>query len=120
MAGLPELTDPKDRDRFGLFALHPGGKVLEGWINLHLLLWKHLIALLARVEDEGEKYAENKVWAPTWIRFERKVLTLKEKVDIEVRWSVGRGGENKEHDEEVGTGGAASGVHRGGRPNMER
>ena len=66
---------------------------MEGWINLHLLLWKNLIALLARVEEEGEKYAEHKVWAPhTWIRFERKVLTLKEKVDIEVRRSMGRGG----------------------------
>ena len=29
--------------------------------------------------------------APHWIRFERKVLALKEKVDIEVRRSVGRG-----------------------------
>ena len=56
-----------------------------------MLLWKHLIALLARVEEEGEKYEEHKVWAPTWIRFERKVLALKEKVDIEVRRSVGRG-----------------------------
>ena len=77
--------------RFGLFALHPKGKVLEGWINLHLLLWKHMIALLARVEEEGEKYAEHKVWPPTWIRFQRKVLALKEKMDIEVRRSVHRG-----------------------------
>ena len=50
-----------------------------------------MIALLARVEEESEKYAEHKVWPPTWIRFERKVLALKEKVDIEVRRSVGRG-----------------------------
>ena len=46
-----------------------------------------MIALLARAEEEGEKYAEHKVW----IRFERKVLALKEKVDIEVCRSVGRG-----------------------------
>ena len=57
LTGLPELTDQNDRDRFGLFALHPRGKVLGGWINLHLLMWKHLIALLAKVEEEGEKYA---------------------------------------------------------------
>ena len=63
----------------------------EGWINLHLLLWKHLIALVARVEEEGEKYAEHKICPPTWIRFERKVPALKEKVDMEVRRSVGRG-----------------------------
>ena len=88
LTGLLALSSQGDRDRFGLFALlHPKGKVLEGWINLHLLLWKHLIALLARAEEEGEKYAEHKVW----IRFERKVLALKEKVDIEVRRSVGRG-----------------------------
>ena len=91
LAELPVLSSQTERERFGLFALHPKGKVQEGWINLHLLLWKHLIALLARVEEEGEKYAEHKIWAPTWIRFERKVLTLKEKVDIEVRRSMGRG-----------------------------
>ena len=91
LTGLPELTGQNEKDRFGLFALHPKGRVLGGWINLHLLLWKHLIALLARVEEEGEKYAEHKIWAPTWIRFERKVLALQEKVDIEVRRSVSRG-----------------------------
>ena len=45
----------------------------------------------ARQDEEGEKYAEHKVWAPTWIRFEKKVLALKEKVDIEVRRSESRG-----------------------------
>ena len=96
LAELPELPDPKDRDRFGLFALHPQGKVLEGWINLHLLLWKHLIALLVSIEEEGEKFAEHKVWAPSWKRIEKKVLALKEKVDIEVRRSEGRGEEVKD------------------------
>ena len=88
---VTSLSSQVERDRFGLFALHRKGEVQEGWINLHLLLWKHLIALVARVEEQGEKYAEHKIWAPTWIRFEKKVLTLKEKVDIEVRRSVGRG-----------------------------
>ena len=58
---------------------------------MHLLLWKHLIALLVQIEEEGEEYAEHRIWAPTWIRFERKVLALKEKVDIEVRRSESRG-----------------------------
>ena len=45
---------------------------------------------------EGEKYAEHKVWAPSWKRIEKKVLALKEKVDIEVRRSEGRGEEVKD------------------------
>ena len=46
LTGLPALQDPTEKLRFGLFALHPRGKVTDGWINLHLLLWKQLIALL--------------------------------------------------------------------------
>ena len=91
LAELPELKGGTEKERFGLFALHPRGRVKEGWINMHLLLWKHLIALLVQIEEEGEEYAEHKIWAPTWIRFERKVLALKEKVDIEVRRSESRG-----------------------------
>ena len=62
-----------------------------GWINLHLLIWKQLIALLVRIEEEGEKFNAQKVWAPAWMRFEKKVLAHKEGVDIEVRRSVSRG-----------------------------
>ena len=91
LTGLPALQDPTEKLRFGLFALHPRGRVTDGWINLHLLLWKQLIALLVRIEEEGEKYAEHKIWAPAWIRFEKKVLTLNEKVAIEVRRSISRG-----------------------------
>ena len=53
-----------------------------------------MIALLVRIEEEGvgEKFsAHEKVWAPAWMRFEKKVLAHKEKVDIEVRRSVSRG-----------------------------
>ena len=60
-------------------------------MNLHLLIWKQLIALLVRIEEEGEKFDARKVWAPAWIRFEKKVLAHKEKIDIEVRRSVSRG-----------------------------
>ena len=62
LTGLPALQDPTEKLRFGLFALHPRGKVTDGWINLHLLLWKQLIALLVRIKEEGEKYAEHKIW----------------------------------------------------------
>ena len=40
---------------------------------------------------EGEKYRAESVWAPTWARLERKILALKEKVDIEVRRQESRG-----------------------------
>ena len=61
LAGRPPLTSTIERERFGLFAQLPTGKLEEGWINLHLLLWKHLIALIVAIELEGEKYAEHKV-----------------------------------------------------------
>lgn len=72
-------------------SLHPKRKMEGGWINLHLLIWKQLIALLVRIEEEGEKFNAQKVWAPAWMRFEKKVLAHKEGVDIEVRRSVSRG-----------------------------
>ena len=79
---LKKITASKVREtgseweRFCLFALLPSGKLAEGWINLHLLIWKQLIALLVRIELEGEKYDEKAVLGPTWTRFERKVLAL--------------------------------------------
>ena len=78
-------------ERFCLFALLPSGKLAEGWINLHLLIWKQLIALLVRIELEGEKYDEKAVFGPTWTRFERKVLALKTKVDEDLRRTESRG-----------------------------
>ena len=61
-----------------------------------MLIWKHIVALLTRIEMEGEKYAEEKIWAPAWVRFERKVLALKEKVDIARRRAIGRGDEPRD------------------------
>ena len=91
MTETPALKGGTDWERFCLFALHPTQKLTLGWINLHLLLWKHITALLVKIELEGEKYAEEKIWAPAWIRFERKVLALKEKVDMARRRAEGRG-----------------------------
>ena len=81
----------REWERFCLFALLPTGKLADGWINLHLLLWKQLIALLVRIELEGEEFDEKAVWAPTWIRFERKVLALKVKVEEDLRRASARG-----------------------------
>ena len=56
-----------------------------------MLIWKQLIALLVRIELEGEKYDEKAVFGPTWTRFERKVLALKTKVDEDLRRTESRG-----------------------------
>ena len=64
---------------------------LEGLVALHLLLWKHFIALLVRIELEGETYDESQVWAPAWARLEKKILALKYKVDEVVRRAESRG-----------------------------
>ena len=61
------------------------------WIDLHLLLWKHLVALLVKIELEGAKYDEAQVWAPAWKRIERKVLTLRERVSQAKRRRESRG-----------------------------
>ena len=78
-------------ERFCLFALLPSGKIQEGWMNFHLLIWKQLIALLVRIELEGETYDEKAVWGPAWARMERKILALKTKVDEDVRRCEARG-----------------------------
>ena len=49
------------------------------------------IALLGRIELEGEKFDETQVWAPAWARLERKVLALKYKVGEVVRRAESRG-----------------------------
>ena len=96
MTETPAIGGRSEWERFCLFALHPSHKLKMGWVNLHLLLWKHIAALLVKIELEGEKYAEEKIWAPAWIRFERKVLSLKEKVDIARRRAEGRGEEPRD------------------------
>ena len=90
MAGVV-LTSLRERRRWGLFALapttrrppgemHPTGATLghtpQVWVSLHLLLWKQLIALLVRIDMENEKFEPEKVWAPAWIRLERKIKAL--------------------------------------------
>ena len=74
-----------------LFALLPKGALGEGLIALHLLLWKHFIALLVRIELEGEKFDAKQVWAPAWTRLEKKILALKYKVDEVIRRAESRG-----------------------------
>ena len=91
MAGVAKLVGEEQVARFALFALLPKGKVAKGWVNFHLLLWKHLVATIVRVELEGEKFECKNVWAPSWVRFEKKTLALAERVAMEKRRADGRG-----------------------------
>ena len=74
----------------------PFKKIDDGWINLHLLLWKHLVATMVAVELEGAKYDARSVWAPAWKRFEKKALALEERVRIEIRRAEARGEEPRD------------------------
>ena len=82
------------RLRLSLTALKPYNA--KGWVNFHLLLWKHLVATIVRVELEGEKFECKNVWAPSWVRFEKKTLALAERVAIEKRRAESRGKEHKD------------------------
>jgi len=86
----PLLTQ-RDRDRFALFALHPTARLKSVWVHLHLLLWEQLIALLVRIELEGDRFDEAQVWVPAWKRLESKILALKERVSQVVRRAKSRG-----------------------------
>ena len=90
-SGEGALSSQREKERFALFALHPKARVKEVWECLHLLLWKQLIALLVRIELEGDKYDEAQVWAPAWKRLEKKILALKERVEQEIRRAESRG-----------------------------
>ena len=65
-------TENKVWARFCLFGLLPDKRLQQGLESLLLLLWKHLIALLVRIELESETFDPKKVWAPAWIRIEKK------------------------------------------------
>ena len=52
-----------------------------------------MIALLVRIELEGEKYSEDRIWAPAWARIEKKALALAFKVGESKRRAESRGEE---------------------------
>ena len=63
----------------------------EGWVNLHLLLWKHLIRGLVRVETEDRALRTHEIWRGAWGDFERKALAKSEKLSIALRRAESRG-----------------------------
>ena len=88
-----EDVPEEEWDRFSLFALTPQVKLHDIWVDLHLLLWKQLIALLVRVELEGESFTAEKVWAPAWARLKTKILALQHRVRETIRRAESRGEE---------------------------
>ena len=54
-------------------------------------MWKQFIALLVRIELEGEKFDATQVWAPAWTRLEKKILALKFRVNETKRRAESRG-----------------------------
>ena len=81
-----DALDTTQKERFGLFAILPGNKKTpEGWINFHLLIWKHIVAHLVRIDTENETFDPRQVWRPAWIRMERKCLALQEKTQALIR-----------------------------------
>ena len=84
--------DRNELERFGLFCILPGNiKTPDGWVNFHLLLWKHIIAHMVRIDTEDEKYDPRNIWEPAWIRLERKCLVIQENAQSVLRLYESRG-----------------------------
>ena len=80
LVGVDSSTlSERERVRFDLFATLLDKKLEEGWVNLHLVLWKYTIAALVRVDTEGEEFDKHAVWRAAWARLHRKMLALQER-----------------------------------------
>ena len=78
--------------RSALFLIPPRGlEIEEGWVNLHLLLWKHIVAHLVRIDTENEKFDRRSIWKPAWSRFKDKCRTLQVRVQDHRRLAESRG-----------------------------
>ena len=89
----------KEKERFDLFALLPEGELDEGWINLHLLLWKYIIAAMVRVDTEEETFSISEVWRAAWTRMQRKMLALHERKKTVILRALSRGEEEPDMSE---------------------
>ena len=87
-----KVTDEKEQVRYDLFTIRPDGlDEHEGWVNLHLLLWKQVIAAITRVDTEDETFKPEPLWAWAWANFERKALAHQEKFRTRVLRARSRG-----------------------------
>ena len=91
MAGITQPKNEREKFRLALFLIPPDGKkVEEGWIYLHLLLWKHAVAHLVNIDTLGEKYNPKSIWQPAWIRFKAKCEALQERAHDHLRLAESR------------------------------
>ena len=80
------------RTKFALFALTPDSKKLqEGWINLHLLIWRYLIYCLTMVEVEEATFQKHEVWQAALQAFEKRALARVEHVRTDILRADSRG-----------------------------
>ena len=87
------LETVQEKKDFALFAIVPQGqkKLGEGWINLHLALWKYLIYNLTIVATEEAKFQAHEVWGATLHRLEQKVLAKQESLRTSQLMAESRG-----------------------------
>ena len=92
-----KLTGDTEKQRHALFAIKPDGRrEPEGWTNLMLLLWKHVVFSLVQVSTEDAVFDKYKVWSVAWIRLEKKALALQERALQVLRRDEGRGNEPRD------------------------
>ena len=90
----PTLYYELERVKFALFAITPDQKPLqEGWINLHLLVWRYLIYHLVLVETEDAKFQKHEVWQATWHALEKRALARAEHIRTDILRADSRGDE---------------------------
>ena len=63
----------------------------EGWVNLHLLLWKFLIYHVVIVETEDAKFQVHETWQAAWQRLELKILAKQEAIRTDLLRADSRG-----------------------------
>ena len=83
--------DTRKRERYDLFAVMEDGRGKEGWISIHLLLWKQVIAALVRVDTEEEVFAPHQIWYAAWRRFKKRALALQENKRTKILRAESRG-----------------------------
>ena len=89
---MSERRENIDRERWALFALTSSGKPLqEGWIYLHLLIWKYLTYHLTLVDTEDATFAPHEVWQAAWAKFQQKARAKSEAARTELLRAESRG-----------------------------
>jgi hypothetical protein len=79
----------KQKQRFALFLLtDEKEKVQKGWESLHLLLWKHIIYVLANYDG---KFDTKAIWQAAWTRLKTKIKAYGVRTEAMVRRSIARG-----------------------------